>query len=98
MSSAGLFAMNSRNLRPGFTFALLVCLVSSARADVRLPAIISDNMVLQQKMAAPIWGWADDGEEVKVTFRGKTTKTKAKNGKWIVKLSRLSEGGPMFGY
>jgi sialate O-acetylesterase len=94
MSSAGLWAMNSRKIRPIFTFALLVCLVSGARADVRLPAIISDNMVLQQKMAAPIWGWADEGEEVKVTFRGKTAKTKAKDGKWIVKLSRLSEGGP----
>src|SRR5262245_49018683 len=94
ISSAGLSAMNSRNLRPVVSCAFLICFVWSARADVRLPAIISDNMVLQQKMAAPIWGWAEEGEEVKVTFRGKTVKTKVKNGKWLVKLSRLREGGP----
>ena len=32
---------------------------SVALADVRLPALISDNMVLQQGVRAPIWGWAD---------------------------------------
>src|SRR4051812_21797729 len=65
-----------------------------ARAEVRLPALFSDNLVLQQGMPVPIWGWADDGEEVKVTFRGQTVSTTAKNGKWIVKLASLKPGGP----
>jgi len=93
-SSAGLFNMNSRIIRSALISPLLLCLVWTARADVRLPALISDNMVLQQKMAAPVWGWADEGEEIKVTFQGKTAKTKTKNGKWMVKLSRLKAGGP----
>src|SRR5689334_23257255 len=74
---------------------LFVCLLSYAtRADVRLPALFSDNMVLQQGMDLPVWGWAEDGEEVKVSFRGKTVKAKAKGGKWTVKLGKFKAGGP----
>src|SRR6266478_7913055 len=74
--------------------SLFVVLVCSARADVRLPALFADNMVLQQNMRVPVWGWADEGEEVTVRFRGKTVSTKAKGGKWMVQLSRLKAGGP----
>src|ERR1051326_6602611 len=69
------------------------CLATTVRSEVRLPALFSDNMVLQQGMDVPVWGWADDGEEVKVTFRGKTAKTKAKGGKWVVKLGKFKAGG-----
>jgi sialate O-acetylesterase len=45
---------------------LLVCsllpLASTASADVRLPSIVSDNMLLQQQMESPVWGWANPGE------------------------------------
>src|SRR5712672_2013854 len=74
---------------------LFVCFCTYlARADVRLPALFSDNMVLQQGMDLPMWGWADEGEEVKVSFRGKTVKVKAKGGKWTVKLGKFKAGGP----
>ena len=45
-----------------------VALASSAslRADVRLPALFTDHMVLQQSAPVPVWGWADDGERVTV--------------------------------
>jgi sialate O-acetylesterase len=65
-----------------------------ARADIRLPGLYSDNMVLQRGAHAPVWGWADDSEEVTVTFRGQTVKATAKNGKWMVHLSNLEAGGP----
>ena len=69
--------------------------LAAARADVKLPALFSDNMVLQQGMNVPIWGWADEGEAVAVTFRGKTVKaTAAKDGKWTVKLPNQKAGGP----
>ena len=43
---------------------VLCCLLSSASvADVRLPAIFGDNMVLQRQMPVPVWGFADAGEE-----------------------------------
>ena len=51
-------------------------------------------MVLQQEMRVPVWGWANEGEEVTVRFRGKTVRTKAKHGKWLIHLTGLKAGGP----
>jgi sialate O-acetylesterase len=63
-------------------------------ADVKLPALFSDNMVLQRGRSVPVWGWADDGEKITVTFRDQKVSTKAKDGKWHLKLSSLKAGGP----
>ncbi len=78
-----------------FRFRLLsaafVILPLATQAQLRLPAIIGNNMVLQQKQANPIWGWDAPGTAVKVTFSGKTqTATADSNGKWIVKLDPMS--------
>ena len=55
----------------------------TAFADVKLPAIISDNMVLQQDSPAGVWGWAEPGEKVTVKFAGKSAGAVADaNGKW----------------
>ena len=79
-------------------FALINCLPTlalltfsaSLTADVKLPNVIGNGMVLQCDMPVPIWGWADAGEEVTVSFAGETKNTKTgKNGKWMVKLSPL---------
>lgn len=73
----------------------LVILMAScdARADVRLPAVFSDHMVLQRERQVPIWGWADSGEQVAVVF-GEQTKTTTANdeGRWQVTLDPLSLG------
>ncbi|QQS46104.1 MAG: sialate O-acetylesterase [Acidobacteriota bacterium] len=69
-------------------------LTSIASADVRLPALISDNMVLQQKANVPIWGWADEDEVVTVRIQNQTATTKAVGGKWMVRLKPLGAGGP----
>ncbi len=67
----------------------------TAWADVRLPAVISDHMVLQQDIAVPIWGWADNGEEVTITIAGQSKSAKAgADGKWLVKLDKLPIGEP----
>jgi len=72
------------------TFAptlLLVAFSLTAQAELKLPAIIGDNMVLQQKQANPIWGWDTPGTAVTVTFANQTKSTKAgTDGKWTVKL------------
>jgi sialate O-acetylesterase len=69
---------------------LLTLLAVSARAELKLPAIIGDNMVLQQKQANPVWGWDAPGTEVKVTFAGQTKTAKAGvDGKWTVKLDAV---------
>src|SRR5262249_13103558 len=67
---------------------------ATARADVKLHRLFSDNMVLQQGMAVPVWGWADDGETVTVEFRGQKVKATAKDGQWKVQLKKLKAGGP----
>ena len=72
---------------------------SQAPADVRLPGVIGDNMVLQQGIEAPIWGWAEPGDTVTVTFAGQTkTATADKKGKWRITLDPLkasSKGQPL---
>lgn len=65
-------------------------LAPGARADVKLPAIFSDHMVLQQSAALPIWGWAEPGEEISVTLAGQTQTAKADaEGKWSMKLGKI---------
>lgn len=62
----------------------------SAGAEVTLPAIINSQMVLQHGVRAPIWGWADAGEKVSVSFAGQTKETTANDtGKWMVYLDPL---------
>ena len=66
---------------------LLQLISSSAKADVRMPAIFGDHMVLQQGISLPIWGEADPGEQVSVNFAGQSVSTKADiRGVWRVNL------------
>ncbi|MCB1229339.1 MAG: sialate O-acetylesterase [Verrucomicrobiae bacterium] len=65
----------------------LLAIAPIASAELKLPAIIGDHMVLQQKQANPIWGWDDPGTEITVTFAGQTKTAKAgDDGKWRVTL------------
>jgi sialate O-acetylesterase len=65
----------------------LLALASSAVAELKLPAIIGDNMVLQRQNANPIWGWDTPGTEVTVAFAGQTKTAKAgKDGRWTITL------------
>jgi len=79
--------------------AVLVSLVFAGiqftRADVRLASLFSEHAVLQQGVAVPVWGWADPGEEVKVSVAGHVRTTKAgADGTWRVSMEPLSAGGP----
>src|SRR5947207_1952535 len=68
-------------------------LASAAHANIRLPAIISDHMVLQQETPATVWGWAEPGEKVTVKFADKSADTAADPaGKWSVQLDDLKAG------
>ena len=73
------------------TFALIIALTAPgmARADVTLPALFTDHMVLQQGKRVAVWGWADNGEVVTVTFGTQTVKTTARDGTWKVELAPL---------
>ncbi len=64
-------------------------------AEVSLPQLFSDNMILQRDKPVRIWGWADEGEKVTITLNGETYKSTAdKDGKWEVKLKSMLAGGP----
>lgn len=71
----------------GLACAALLLAAALAHADVKLPALISDHMVLQKADAVPVWGKADAGEEVAVTLDRQTRKTVADaQGRWRVDL------------
>src|SRR6185295_4081090 len=73
---------------------ILLSVSIAARANVRLPAIISDNMVLQQQTKVRIWGNANPGERVVVTFQQKSSSAVAdKQGHWETWLEPLKAGG-----
>ena len=69
--------------------------LNQVQADVKLPRIFSSNMVLQQGIEIPVWGWADKGERITVKFNNNTVRTKAdSDGKWMIKLPVQDYGGP----
>lgn len=75
--------------RLGVLAALSVSTLT-ASADVKLPSIIGSHMVLQRGVECPIWGWADPGEKVTVSFAGHhRSATAGKDGKWSVNLAAM---------
>ena len=74
---------------------LMLVFVGVGRAEVRLPSIIGDNMVLQRGVKVRIWGKANAGERITVTFDRKSVNTVADaQGRWQVWLGPLKAGGP----
>ena len=64
-------------------------------ADVAVPALFGDHMVLQEEMKVPVWGTADPGEKVTVTVgTNVATTTAGSDGKWRVDLAPFADGAP----
>src|SRR6478752_1039437 len=76
-------------------FVLISFIFLPGFADVRLPKLLADNMVLQRNKPLTIWGWADPNEKISVQFNKQTKSGKAdKAGKWSIILAAESAGGP----
>jgi len=75
---------------PLLTLLCLAACQALSAADLKLPAVFSDHMVLQRDKAVAVWGWADADEEISVEFAGqkKTAKADA-SGKWSLRLDPL---------
>jgi sialate O-acetylesterase len=94
--------MNSTSAASRRLVLLTVCSVTALlaavlRAEVRLPAVISDNMVLQAATRVSLWGWADPNEEINVHVSwGKVDWTiqADSQGKWIFQTASPASGGP----
>ncbi len=82
-------------LRTWSALVLLLCLVPATLADVKLPGVFGEHMVLQREVPVPVWGWAEAGEKVTVTLGEQSqTATADSAGKWSVKLAALQAGAP----
>lgn len=74
---------------------IMLLTLNSVFAEVKLPRIIRDSMVLQRDAKVKIWGWAANGEKITVSFAGKKYKTTTgADGKWMVVLAPIKAGGP----
>src|SRR5689334_1181001 len=73
----------------------IVALAGEALAEVKLPRLVADHMVLQRDSRVAIWGWADPGEEVKIGFHGKKATARTdRTGRWSTSLGPFPAGGP----
>jgi sialate O-acetylesterase len=76
-------------------FFIFIFSATQVHAQLRLPQIFSDHMVLQQKSPVNIWGWAEAGQQVTVQLAGQTAKAKtSEEGRWQVQLQPVNAGGP----
>jgi len=82
-------------MKQTFLLALVVLTSFPLYANVTLPRIFGDNMVLQRDKPIAVWGWASAGEKITVHFNNQTKATKAdKQGRWSLRLDPESAGGP----
>ena len=76
-------------------FLSLVCFAQLCMAQIKLPQIIRDSMVLQRDKKVNIWGWASPAEKITITFNNKKYKTTTSaEGKWMAVLPPTKAGGP----
>ena len=72
-----------------------VLMGATAQADVKLPNVFGDHMVLQQGQRNKVWGLAEAGEAVTVAINGQNqTATAAADGTWHVYIDPVPVGGP----
>jgi sialate O-acetylesterase len=78
-----------------YAAALVFVSATVAFADVKPNQLFSDHAVLQSGMPVPVWGTADPGERVVVTLgKRKQSAITAADGRWVIKLGKMSPGGP----
>jgi sialate O-acetylesterase len=79
-------------------FSLLGMFLISAHANVRLPKIFGDNMVLQRNQPISVWGWADPNETITISFHEQRLTFRpdagSELGKWAFSLNAEQAGGP----
>ena len=77
-------------MKPNLFILIFLMVCFSLQAEVRLPGIFTGNMVIQRDKPVQIWGWADPGEKIKVSFNEQDAMTKAGgDGSWIVQLKSM---------
>ncbi|WP_297093879.1 sialate O-acetylesterase [uncultured Draconibacterium sp.] len=73
----------------------LLLLSVSLHAQVSLPYVFSDHMILQREKPIPVWGWGTPGADLTITFAGQEVLTTTdEDGKWRINLVKMEAGGP----
>jgi sialate O-acetylesterase len=76
-------------------FLIALSITPALNANVTLPSLVSNGMVLQRDTKITIWGWASPGERVQVKFNNKSFRTVTDlNGNWKILLPPMKAGGP----
>lgn len=71
------------------TVLMLMATAVAGAGELKLARVFQDNMVLQSGKRAAVWGTADAGTEVKVTFAGQETRAKAgDDGRWLARFAK----------
>jgi len=84
-------------MKKNLFFLATLFFVSQSQAQIRLPHILSNGMVLQQNSKVSLWGWASPAEKISIqpSWTKDTLKTVTDgNGKWILKVNTPKAGGP----
>jgi len=85
----------ARHLKAIIIALYCILLSLSCLAEVRLPQLISNSMVLQRDTKLKIWGWASPGEKITIRFAGKFLRTTTDTGgKWLIMIPPMKAGGP----
>ena len=83
------------HLRCLYLLTALITLSLNSSAQLKLPALVSDNMILQQSTPVRIWGWSTPGEQITISFQKKQYQTvTGANKKWELMLPAMKAGGP----
>jgi sialate O-acetylesterase len=82
--------MKPRHITFASLFAALLLTPALLFAELKMPSIFKDDMIIQRDKAVPVWGWADAGATVTVEFAGQKKTAKAdKDGKWTLTLKAM---------
>ena len=76
---------------------VLVPAILTCKANVRLPSVLSSNMVLQQHSRVNLWGWCEPGEKITITtsWDHKADSVKGtRDGNWRLAVATPAAGGP----
>jgi sialate O-acetylesterase len=79
-----------------FIISFLTLIGCQSHSNLKLPSLIGDNMLLQQKTAAKIWGKANPGHKINVSasWNSNGQAIAGKDGRWSVNLTTPEAGGP----
>ncbi len=82
-------------MKPVMLIMIFFAACFPTQAQIKLPQIIRDSMILQRDIKINVWGWASKGERVNVKFNGKSYHTKTNDeSKWMLQLAPMKAGGP----